>query len=147
MLQTSLMPSLRLAGAVPDLMLLVVISVSLLRGGRAGLAWALAGGLLLGLLSGGPLLAIPISLAAVSVAVGVVHAYLPGEMVWLPFVSCVLGTFVDAAVGWVILQAAGHPSPWLSSLLLELLPGMMTQMLMIYPVYWVMRRALGRPAG
>lgn len=141
------MPSLRLAGAVPDLMLLVVISISLLRGGRSGLLWALAGGLLLGLLSGGPLLAMALSLSLVSIVIGVAHSYLPHETVWLPFAAGALGTFVDKVAGWAFLQVSGHPSPWLSSMLLVLLPGMMTHILLIYPVYWAIRRALGSSAG
>jgi len=146
-LQTSVMPSLRLAGAAPDLMLLVVVSVSLLQGGRAGLAWALAGGLLLGLLSGGPFLAIAISLALVSAVIGVAHANLPRETVWLPFAAGALGTLIDKAALWAILQVSGHPTPWLSSLVLVLLPGMMTHLLLIYPVYWLMRRAVASPGG
>jgi len=141
------MPSLRLAGAVPDLMLVVVISVSLLRGGRTGLVWALAGGLLLGLLSGGPFLGIALSLALVSGVVGLAHTNLPRETVWLPFGAAALGTLVDKAAGWAILQMAGHPTPWLSSFLLILLPGMMTHILLIYPVYWTMRRALASPGS
>lgn len=146
-LQTSVMPAFRLAGAVPDLMLLVVISVSLLRGGRTGVLWALAGGLLLGLLSGGAFPAIAVSLALVGGVVGVAHANLPRETVWLPLAAAALGTLVDNTIGWAILQLSGHPIPWLSSFLLVLLPGMMTHILLIYPVFWVMRRALASPGS
>ena len=132
---------------VPDLMLLVVVSVSLLRGGRTGLLWALAGGLLLGLLSSGPFPAIAVSLALVSVVIGVAHSNLPRETAWLPLAASVLGTFVDRTVSWTILQMSGHPTPWLSSLLLVLLPGIMTHLLLIYPVYWTMRRVLGNPGS
>ena len=128
-------------------MLLMVISVSLLRGGRTGLLWALAGGLLLGLLSSGPLLAMALSLSLVSVVIGVAHSYLPHETIWLPLAAGALGTLVNTAALWAILQVSGHPSPWLSNLLMVLLPGMMTHILLIYPVYWTMRRALSSPVG
>jgi rod shape-determining protein MreD len=146
-LQTSAMPWLRVAGVVPDVMLLVVISASLLLGSRSGFIWALAGGMLLDLLSGGPTAAASISLAVAALAIGLLRSNLPQDMSWMPLASSALGTAVYQVSYWVILQLAGHPSPWLPSLLQVILPGIMANSLLAYPTFWTMRRVFGHSAG
>jgi rod shape-determining protein MreD len=142
-LQTSVLPSFALAGVMPELMLLVVVSISLLRGTRSGLLWALCGGLLLDLLSGGPFGTATISLALSSILVGAAQLNVLHDVLWLPWVASMLATAVYGLSYWVILQVTGRSMPWLSSLLQVIIPGMIVNALAIYPTYWVMRRVLG----
>src|ERR1700704_1073561 len=54
-LQVTLAPRLEVFGAFPNLVLLVVVGWTLVRGAGAGIRWGIAGGLLLDLLAPGPL--------------------------------------------------------------------------------------------
>ncbi len=55
LIQVTWAPALTVAGAFPNLVLLVVIGATWLGGVRAGMAWACAGGILLDLTAPGPL--------------------------------------------------------------------------------------------
>lgn len=55
LVQVTWAPRLELDGAFPNLVLAAVVCVTWLRGARAGLVWACAGGLLLDLTAPGPL--------------------------------------------------------------------------------------------
>lgn len=133
------MPSLSLSGVMPDLMLLVVVSWSLLRGTREGLLWALAGGLLLDLLSGGPFGVAVVSLALSSVIIGMGELNVVRDTLWLPLVASVLATAVYELAYWAILQISGHALLWIPSLLQVLGPGIILNALVMYPTYWAMR--------
>ena len=66
LIQAALLSRVDLWGARPDLMLLVVLAWTVARGEHEGLVWAFIGGLIIDLLSGGPLGAT--TLATVTVA-------------------------------------------------------------------------------
>lgn len=133
------MPSLSVSGVMPDLMLLVVVSWSLLRGTREGLLWALGGGLLLDLMSGGPFGAATISLALSSVMIGLGELNFVRESLWLPLVAVVLATTVYDVAYWVILQATGRSLHTVYTLLQVMGPGMVGNALAMYPTYWATR--------
>lgn len=66
MLQAAIMPHLRIAGAQPDLIVILVLAWAILDHAEEGVVWAFVGGLFLDLFSGAPpgfssLLLIPIS--------------------------------------------------------------------------------------
>jgi len=124
---------------MPDLMLLVVVSWSLLRGTREGLQWALGGGLLLDLLSGGPLGATVLALALSSVITGMGELNVFRDSLWLPLAASLLATAIYDLAYWVILQLSGHSGPGIPILLQVLVPSMILNALVMYPTYWAMR--------
>jgi len=139
LLQTSAMPSLSWLGVMPDLMLLVVVSWSLLRGTREGLLWALGGGLFLDLLSGGPFGAATLSLALSSVITGMGEFNVVKDSLWLPLASSLLVTVVYNVAYWGILQATGRSLHTVYTLLRVMGPAIMVNALVMYPTYWAMR--------
>lgn len=139
MLQTSALPRFSPWGIVPDLMLLVVVSWSLLRGARAGIPWALGGGLMLDLLSGGPFGAATISLVLSSVVMGLEEFNLFRDSLWLPLFASSLATAIYGGLYLVILRISGHPVQWRPSLLQVVIPCMVLNALVMYPTFWAMR--------
>ena len=140
MLQTSALPRFSPWGIVPDLMLLAVVSWSLLRGARAGILWALGGGLVLDLLSGGPFGAATISLALSSVVMGLEEFNLFRDSLWLPLFASSLATAIYGGSYLVILQISGRPVQWVPSLLQVAIPCIVLNALVMYPTFWAMRR-------
>jgi len=124
---------------LPDLMLSVVVSRSLLHGSRGSIAWALAGGLLLDLLSGGPFGAITVSLALAAVVTGSEGWNAVRGALWLPGVASVLATAVYDATYLLVLQITGRAVPWVASLLPVIIPSMILNALWVYPTLWAMR--------
>jgi len=70
LVQVTWAPHLQLYGAFPNLVLAAVVCITWLRGPRAGLVWACAGGLLLDLTAPGPLGPHAIALLVGAYAVG-----------------------------------------------------------------------------
>lgn len=138
LLQTSVMPTL-LFGVVPDLMLLVVVSWTLLRGIHESIVWALAGGLILDLLSGGPFGAITVALSIAVLLTGLSGPSVFGGSVWLPVLASIMATGVYNLVYPMILRFSGRPGLWASSLLQVAIPCMIVNAVVMYPTYWVMR--------
>jgi rod shape-determining protein MreD len=139
LLQTSVMPSLSSSGVMPDVMLLVVVSWSLLRGTGEGLLWALGGGLLLDLTSGGPFGVAAASLVLSSVIIGLGELNIVRDSPWLPLVASLLATTVYNVAYWAILQATGRFSYTVHSLLQVMGPSLILNALAMYPTYWATR--------
>jgi rod shape-determining protein MreD len=139
LLQTSVMPSLSWSGVMPDLMLLVVVSWSLLRGTREGLLWALGGGLLLDLMSGGPIGVATVSLVLSSVIVGMGELNVVRDSLWLPLAASALASAVYNLAYWAILQVTGRSFYTVRSLLQVMGPSVMLNGFVMYPTYWALR--------
>ena len=70
LVQTVLLSQINLWDARPDLMLLIVLVWSVVRSVDEGMVWGFIGGLIVDLLSGGPLGATALALLAVAFLVG-----------------------------------------------------------------------------
>jgi rod shape-determining protein MreD len=128
LVQTVLLAPIDWWGAQPDLMLLVVLIWSVVRGVEEGMVWGFIGGLVIDLLSGGPLGATVLALLAVALLAGQQW----GQGIGSSVVRLLLLTFVAVLVfhlilliilswtgynvtwGWAILQVAG-PSALLNA--------------------------------
>nr|MBC7244364.1 rod shape-determining protein MreD [Chloroflexota bacterium] len=139
LLQTSVMPKFLVLGVVPDLMLLVVVSWTLLRDVREGIGWALAGGLMLDLLSSGSFGAITISLCLSSLATGLGSPSVFQGSSWLPAAASILATSIYNLAYVIILRFSGRAVPWVTSLLQVTMPCMILNAVIIYPIYWIMQ--------
>lgn len=139
MLQTSALPRFSAGGVVPDLMLLVVVSWSLLRGVSAGIPWALGGGLMLDLLSGGPFGAATVSLTLSSAVTGLDQLNLFRDSLWLPLLASILATAIYDVAYLFILQISGRSMQWTPNLLQVVIPSMILNSLVMYPTFWAMR--------
>lgn len=139
LLQTSVMPNFLLFGVVPDLMLLVIVSWTLLRGIQESIVWALAGGFMLDLLSGGPFGAITVSISLSALVAGSGSFTIFHGSSWLPALASAVATGIYNLVYLAILQLSGRPMSWGPNLLQVAIPCMIVNALVVYPTYWAMR--------
>lgn len=131
-------------GARPELLLLVVLMWSVVRGADEGMLWAFLGGLMMDLFSGGPLGAIALAL--------VVASFLSGRLLRVdlgaPTVGVVLSTFL-AIFGYhlvllVVLAWTGYPVDWLDGLFRVAWPSALLNAVLApfvhRPMRWLERR-------
>lgn len=112
LIQTTILSRVDVLGGRPNLLLLVVLIWAVVRGMDEGLVWAFVGGLILDLLSGGPLAGTALALLAA--------AYLAGQSLGEEVGSTALRVTVLAAVGTLtyhvvlllVLSLTGHPVTW-----------------------------------
>ena len=117
LLQNAWLSRINLFGSRPDLMLLVVLGWTIVRGVNEGVVWAFVGGLMIDLLSGGPLGATILALLAVAFV-----GHQPwGEGLGAPLVRVVLLALVGSVAYHVmllaVLTATGHIVDWSYSFL------------------------------
>lgn len=117
LIQNAWLARVDILGSRPDLMLLIVLCWTIVRGAGEGLIWAFVGGLLTDLLSGGPLGTYILALLAV-----VFVADQPwGEGLGTPLVRVLLLALVGAlsyhAVILTILTLTGRVVDWTASAL------------------------------
>jgi rod shape-determining protein MreD len=116
MIQTTLLSRVSVLGGHPNLMLVVVLIWAVVRGIDEGLIWAFVGGLILDLLSGGPLASIALAMVGAAYLAG----QSLGEGVGSPAVRLVIVTVLGAAVYHLvllmILDWSGHTVDWAFSL-------------------------------
>ncbi len=134
------MPRLSLWGVTPDLMLLVVVSWSLLRGNSQGFPLALASGLILDLLSGGPFGAATLSLTLASMIASWSQHGIARDSIWLPLAAASLATVLYDGIYLVILRACGRPITWGLGFLQVIVPSIAWNALAMYPAYGLLRR-------
>ena len=110
--QVTLAPRAALGGAPPSFMLLAAVCWTVLRGPRAGLAWALAGGLLLDLVSPAPIgaYALPLVAAVAVVAAGRALTNARGPLLTAALV--VVATVVALVAQLALIAAAGGNVAW-----------------------------------
>ncbi len=101
-----------LLGARPNLMLLVVLIWAVLRGIDEGLLWAFIGGLILDLLSGGPLGSMTLALVAAAYVAGQSLGEEVGSQAVRVVVLTVLGVLAYHLVLLIILDWSGHAVGW-----------------------------------
>ncbi len=147
--QSTAMPRLAIMGVKPDLMLLVVMSWSLLRGGEEGLVWAFIGGLALDILSGAPFGASTLALMAVSFLSGLGEVRIFRTHIVLPLLTALFATLVYDVLFLLLLQMSGWPVAWLDNLVKVILPSALLNVALSPLVYQALRwlhRATGKPS-
>lgn len=117
LIQSVFLSRVSLWGARPDLMLLVVLGWAIVRNLDEGLVWGFIGGLIVDLLSGGPLGATPLALLAVAFLAGQPWGQgLGPQIVRLLFVALV-GVVVYHLILLTVLAWTGRTVTWGFSLL------------------------------
>lgn len=99
-------------GARPDLMLLVVLVWAVVRGVDEGLMWGFVGGLVVDLLSGGPLGATPLALLAVALLAGQPWGQGLGSSVARLLFLALVGVVVYHLVLLIVLASMGYRVDW-----------------------------------
>ncbi len=134
------MPRWSVWGITPDLMLLVVVSWSLLRGIGAGFPLALFGGMILEMISGGPFGGIILSLLVASAVTAYAHTGISRDSVWLPLAAASLATALYIGLYSIVLRISGRPVDLSLGLLQVIVPSLVLNVMAMYPTYWLLRR-------
>jgi rod shape-determining protein MreD len=138
-IQSTIMPLFSIGGTKPDLMLLVVISWSLLRGASEGLVWGFLGGLFLDVLSGSPFGGSAIALMAVSLLSGLGEMNIFKEHFLLPMALAPVGTVIYYGVILIVLELTGQSLSLASGFLRVVLPAAVVNLLAMPFVFICMR--------
>jgi rod shape-determining protein MreD len=117
LIQTTLLSRVSVLGGQPNLMLLVVLIWTVVRGVDEGLIWAFVGGLLLDLLSGGPLAAMALALLVAAYLAGQSLVEGVGSQAVRMVILTVLWSLGYHLVLLFVLDWSGHAVDWGFSLL------------------------------
>lgn len=148
LLQATVLPELTILGVKPELMLLMVLAWSLLRGPEEGLVWAFMGGLALDLFSGGPFGASTLGLLAVSFLSGLTEPSVIRTSFVLPMGAALVGTLLYQSLFLLVVQLTRGTVPWTDSLFQVTLPSLAVNALLMPVIFqalaWLDRKT-GRP--
>jgi rod shape-determining protein MreD len=145
-IQSSLLSQFSLVGARFNLILLVVISWSLLRGAREGIVWGFIGGLALDFLSGATLgnCAFTLTLVAYFASLGQFTIYRTSPV--FPSVIALTTSIIHDCVFLAVFYMTGHAVAWYDTLLQIAMPTALLSALLMPLVHralaWLHRRTM-----
>ncbi len=146
-IQTTVTPHLTFMGVKPDLVLLMVVSWSLLRGAQEGVIWALVGGMGLDLLSGASFGTSTAALVALSLLAGVGELSVFRTHITLPLIATLVATLAYNLYSLLLLHMGGYSIAWTGSLIQVVLPSTLINVLLapfVYKALYWLHRKTGR---
>lgn len=144
LLQVAIAPQLAIGRAVPNLMLLMVVSIALTNGPSAGTAAGFAGGLAFDLIGSAPVGPAALVMAVVGFVAGSLHEHMFAEGWRLPVtVVLVASLFAEVAYG-LVLAVLGTGVPLGSAFVSIMLPTAVYNVVLALLVYPVLARFLRR---
>jgi rod shape-determining protein MreD len=150
LIQTTVLSRISVLGGRPNLMLLVVLIWAVVRGLDEGLVWAFVGGLIVDLLSGGPLAGTALALVAAAFLAGQSLGEEVGSEVVRLMMLTVLGALTYHLTVLVVLGWTGHAVSWGFSLARVAGPSVVLNAVLapfvLQPVRWL-DQATGRDRG
>ncbi len=108
-LQSIWLENLHILGGRPDLVLLLGITWSIIRGANEGTIWGIIGGIFCDLLSGGPFGLWTVSLTVVTFIVGQSWVHTLGPTVMRLALMSVLGTLLAHSILLATMSVLGYP--------------------------------------
>lgn len=138
-LQSALLSHLTLFGHHPNLMLAVVVSWSLLRGGREGLIWGFIGGMVLDLLAVTPFGTFTLAMLLTSLLTGLVELSLFRPVLALPVGVMLVASPLFHLTALLTMQALGWSVVWAERWTV-LIPTALLDALLILFLFPLMRR-------
>lgn len=146
--QATFVPQIRLLGGGPDLVFLIVLSWSINTRLEDGLIWAFVGGALVDLLSAAPtgssllgLLFVIFLVAGLGQQVYRIGFLLLGGL-------AIIGTIFTQGSLLFAVALAGFRVEWNTAISYIILPTLIYNLILIWPIYWIVRRiqrAIGQP--
>lgn len=143
-LEATALADLRVAGGGGvNLVLLLTLAWTLAGDWNGGLLWGLMGGLCLDLLSGGPLGTSALALVIVAFLASLAEGQLWRSHVLLPVAAALLGSVLYHLLLTLTLAAFGFAFDWGRALGGVLLPATLLNVVLIVPLYEILRRVRG----
>lgn len=138
-LQSGLLPSLRVAGVTPDLVFLLVTGWAMLRDIDEGTVWGIIGGICFDLFSAGPFGAGIISLGVVGVLAAIVGEPLRRLHDSLPLIATAFLTVVYYLTLALTLTLLGWPVDLPSAVAVVMIPATMLNTVWMIPIFLLLR--------
>ncbi len=143
-LQSSVIPQIRIFGGEPDLVLLLVLSWSIHGRLEQDVTWAFVGGIAQDLMSATPLGASVVGLILLAFGIDQLkqQVYRIGFMLIIALV--IAGTVLQKVVLMLIAGFSGFTVAPIQNLTYVILPTIAYNLLFVGPVYWIVRRVQRR---
>ena len=145
----TLSPYVEINGVHPDLVLVLIIGWTILRGLREGVIWALMGGLSLDFTSGSPFGLFTLIMLIVALATSLFHGRMFGSSIILPLCLTFPLSLLFNGLALLLLNLAGQPVVWGDAFSYVLAPVAVfntATMLFVFPLlYWLNRRLNPQP--
>lgn len=138
--QTSLVPGLQFNGAQPQLVLVWVVSWAVIRGRGEALPWAVAGGLLLDLLSQMPPGSHLLALVVVTFVADLGHQVMQGSTALFAAAAVFAGSLLYGLLLLAILLVTGRQPDVAGATVTAILPGALYNLAVLLPVLIAQRR-------
>jgi rod shape-determining protein MreD len=139
-LQASILPLISLAGGGPDLVFLLVLSWALDTDVRQGAVWAFVGGLMLDLLSVLPVGTHSIPLLMIVFALSGIGGQIYRLGLLLLVGMAAAGTLFQQLTLMTLRLLLGYQVVWVQEFTSIVLPTVFYNLVLIVPVYWLVRR-------
>ena len=141
-LEVSVFSDVKILGGVPDLLLVTIVAVALLRGSITGAVAGFGAGLVQDTATLETLGLSSLLLTLIGYWVGRYGETTGRDRTHAPFVSVAIVTFLYALGGLALRFVLGEPAPARTVLLDSLFQGIALNLLLTVPVYVVVRRLL-----
>ncbi len=135
LLQSTVLPPLHISGVRPSLVLLLVVSWSIVRGGVEGTWWGFIGGLALDLLSGGPWGVSTLALTLVGLLAGLAEVNLSRGNILFPTAMIGGASLLYDLLCLTLLSLAGWRMALLDTFLVAILPTAILNVLLSFVVF------------
>ena len=144
-LQSSIVSTIEVRGGTPDLVLVTLVAIALLRGAIWGAAAGFAAGLLLDTASLARLGETSLLLTVAGYWIGRYGETTGRDRTLAPVLSVAVVTVLYAAGALALHVMLGDPVDAGTVLVGALIPGIVLNLLLTFPVYALVRRIIGRP--
>lgn len=143
LLQAVVVSSTFVFGGAPDLLLVVVVALGLLRGSVAGAVLGFVGGLVIDVVTLDTLGVTSLVLTLAGFWAGRYAETTGRGRALAPLLSVGVITVLAAIFGLVLHYMLGEAVSAHQALLTTLLPALLLNLLLAYPVYWLVRKLVG----
>jgi rod shape-determining protein MreD len=142
-LQSTIVPEIRIGEGGPDLILMLVLSWMMLADLQEGLVWAVVGGILQDLVNGLPTGTSALALVAIAFLVNLVLGPVARSNLVIPPVVLAVGTVAYHVLLMALFAILGRPVPIGYTLIHVTLPTVVFNTVLILPVYRLMGAVYG----
>jgi rod shape-determining protein MreD len=146
-LESSVMPQIRILGGQPDLIFLIVLAWSVNTRLEDGLIWAFIGGIMHNLLSAVPLGVSSMTMILLIFMMDAIRRQVYRVGLPLLVLLVIFGSLLHQVMVMLILSLIGYEITFFDNLSYVVVPTIAYNLVVIWPVYWFIRRIQRRLAG
>jgi rod shape-determining protein MreD len=139
-MQTSLVPSIEVGPARPQLLLVWVVCWAVVRGRGEAMPWAVFGGLVLDLVSQLPPGSHLLALVVATFLADLGHRVMQGSTALFAGAAVLAASILYGVILVLVLMLTNHPTNLVDTVVGEILPGAAYNLVVLVPVFLLQRR-------